>query len=624
MRPFLHRLRPAASALAALVVLAGVSWQAGRWGRDAAIADLGAAARTSLRLHLAALGSELDKHRSVPLVLSQDPDVTALLDHPGDPARVAQVNGKLARLDSRIHAGVIYVMDEGGTTLAASNWQSATSFVGHNFSFRPYFRAAMASGIGTYFAMGTTSLQPGYYLAQRAGDADHVGVVVVKIAFDDMEAAWQGRDEHVFVTDPDGVVLITDLPDWRFRTLGPLTEPLRRALRHNLQFGAAPLAPLPVTARGSRDGGRVVRVAGDDPRRPPRDYLDLAAPVPATGWTLHLLTPLDPAATQGGATAVAIAALASSGLLAAGWFLAYRRTLQRRRARDQQRLLQQLELRVAARTAALTRTNARLMSEIEERRLTESRLRQAQDELVQAAKLAALGQIAASISHEINQPLAAIRSFTDNAAVLLDRRRLGDVAANLASVAQLTDRIAGITRSLKGFARKASTGVEAVSVRAAVEGCLSLLEHRLRRDSILVVRDLPDADIKVWGEEVRLEQVLINLVQNAADALAGRGLSQQAVGSPVPARPAPEIRIAVALRETTVLLSVADNGPGIEPERMEHLFAAFFTTKQAEEGLGLGLSIAQGIVHDFGGEISVANRPEGGAMFTVELRRADG
>jgi two-component system C4-dicarboxylate transport sensor histidine kinase DctB len=300
------------------------------------------------------------------------------------------------------------------------------------------------------------------------------------------------------------------------------------------------------------------------------------------------------------------ALLAEAATASAVCLLLYRRGRARRLLEEKDRIRQELERRVAERTTELSRSNSLLRGEVEERLRAESDLRRAQDDLVQAAKLATLGQLAASLAHEVNQPLAAMRSYADNAAVLLARRRIEDVKANLDSISALTERIAHITQNLKGFARKASGVLGRVPVHASIAGALALLEHRIRRQGVRVSMDLPEAQIRVWAEQVRLEQVLTNILQNALDALKG-------VASP-------EVGISVEAAGERVTIAICDNGPGIAAEDIAHAFAAFVTTKS--DGLGLGLPLSQGIVQDFGGQLTCQAHSGGGAEFTIELRRA--
>jgi two-component system C4-dicarboxylate transport sensor histidine kinase DctB len=300
------------------------------------------------------------------------------------------------------------------------------------------------------------------------------------------------------------------------------------------------------------------------------------------------------------------ALLAEAATASAVFLLLHRRRRARRLLEEKDRLRLELERRVAERTAELSRSNARLRGEVEERLRAEADLRRAQDDLVQAAKLATLGQTAAGIAHEVNQPLAAMRTYSDNAAVLLARGRTEDAKANLASISALTERIAQITQNLKGFARKASGALGPVPVQASVAAAIALLEHRIRLQGVHVSAGLPEAEIRVWAEQVRLEQVLVNVLQNGVDAL--RGVA------------APEIEVSVEAAGERVAIVISDNGPGIRAEDVARVFSAFFTTKS--DGLGLGLSISQGIAEDFGGSLAYRGHPGGGAVFAMELRRA--
>lgn len=571
-----------------LLVSAAVLWQAAQWGRKAALAELRRDAAASLALRAAALRSELEKFRALALVLAEDADVAALLGNPSDRARVDLVNRKLATVAEGTRAPVLYVVDAAGLALAASNWHLATSFVGQDYAFRSYVRAALANGDGEQFASGTVSQRPGYYVARRTGaSGGPIGVVVVKVEFDRLEAEWRQGRGHSFVVDANGMVLISDEPEWRFNSLGTLPEAVRARLRDEMQYGATtPLTPLPLTRPGGaapEDGIATLHRPGAD--RAPESFLEAVASVPDTGWTIHGLEPLAPAVGRRVLSAVLTAGLLLAAIIAATGLILHRRRRLGRQLEAQARARAELERRVDERTREL---------------------RQTQGELVHAAKLAALGQMAASIAHEVNQPLAALRSFSDNAAVLLARGQPEAVEANLTEISSLTGRIADITRELKGFARKASGRLGPVPVRAALDTSIGLVELRLRERGIRVVRQLPEPDLQVVAEQVRLEQVLVNLLQNAIDALAGTA--------------EPQITIAVQRQDACVAITVTDNGPGIAAADASRIFAAFYTTK--ESGLGLGLSISRGIVQEFGGRLTCRAAPQGGASFIVELRMA--
>ncbi|MBP2316786.1 sensor histidine kinase [Azospirillum soli] len=552
------------------------------WTASVAHESLREQGSAQLALYEANLKAELERHAAVPLVLARTPEVAELLSAP-TPDRVATMNRKLEDFARRVGASALYVMDAGGTTIAASNWNSTASFVGQNFSYRPYFRSAMDTGEGHHFALGTTSLIPGYYTAYRVRAENHtqnasLGVVVLKVGFEALEKAWTRGQEKVLVTDRDGIVFITNVDDWRYAAL-PRRLPVARPQKPDPVTEGVPTLPW---AFGGASDRIAVLEAGEE-----RRYLLQSVAMPGGDWTIHALTSLRPASTraqQAGLLAAAVVALTALG----GYALAQRRLAFAERLAIQEEARAELERRVAAATAEL---------------------RAAENELTQAAKLAALGQMSAGIAHEINQPLAAIRSFADNAVVLLERGRPEAVRDNLAEIADLTDRMAAITRHLKGFARRASGTLGAVSVQSAVKQALALLESRLRRDAVAVQAALPPEPVWVTGEDVRLQQVLVNLIGNAADAM----------------RSAPRRCVTVTLEteDDEAVLTVRDTGTGIAETDLPRMFVPFFTTKEAGDGLGLGLSISHGIVEDFGGGMTAGNHPDGGAVFTIRLKRRD-
>lgn len=556
---------PAALYLVAFLspILAFLTMQ---WNEQAAYERLAAQGANRLTLYGTALSSEMEKYRNIPLVLAEDPQVRGLLQHP-DADSVRRLNPRLQTLSDEVGALAIYVLDRQGMTLAASNWADPQhGFVGHRFDFRPYFTEAMEGRPAHYYALGLASLEPGYYQTMPVSDGSAViGAVVVKMTMDRLEKAWAGGAEMVFVTDPHGVVIVTNNPAWRFRSEWPLTAEAEAELRRSRQFGDIPIRPL-----GLVRGERLVTVDN-------RAYVMATKPF-AGEWTLNVLMSVGEArarARDSGLVAALVMALAMAGL----FFLLHRGRMARRHTRD-------LERRVAERTREL---------------------REQQEELVQAAKLAALGQMSAGMAHEVNQPLAALRGYADNAAAFLDRGRAERVRDNLREIVDLTERIAGITGQLKQFARKSSGNPVPVGVAAMVGGGLTLLQGRLRGEGVDLTWTPPADDLRVWGDEVRLQQVLVNLICNALDAMRGTATRR--------------LTLAVVADEAAVTIGVRDSGPGIPENTLSRLFEPFFTTKPTGEGLGLGLCISERILRDLGGGLTGANHPEGGAVFTVTLRR---
>lgn len=574
-----------------LALVAMVAFGASRWARGQAVATTDAAAAELARANAGLLTSELQKFRLLPLVLTEYPDVPALLDAPSV-AVAARVNARLELLAQRTDAAAIYVIDAQGETVAASNHRLPTSFVGQNYGFRPYFRDAIRTGSAELFALGTISGVPGLYLAQRIGTAERPrGVIVVKIEFERVQSAWAEQQGTTIVTDRHGVVIVTGLPDWRFRTLAPLSAASRQAIRTTRQYGDLPLDPLPLAVDGAT--ARVGESA-DDSR-----IATVAAPL--TGSRLQVVMPLRPALASANANArlITLAAL----VLIVGALLLLWRARERRHLQAAARAA--LESQVAERTAELRDTNKQLEAESTERARADRRYREAREELAQASRLGSLGQITAGVAHEINQPVAAIRSFADNALQLLERQDTKRVADNLGRISDLTQRIGTITGELRAFARKRTPEIGAVRVGDAVDSALLLIGDRVRAAGVILERRGAQ-DLKVVADRVRLEQILINLMQNALDALAGC--------------PTPRIRIAVEVTSGGARIDVADNGPGVSEELADQIFTPFVTGR--EEGLGLGLAIARNIAREFGGDLLLTDTALGGACFRLELRTA--
>lgn len=568
--------------------------------RTMVLDDIRTDAAVAAELRVAVLRSEIEKQRTLPVVLAQDPDVRMALRQP-DGGRISALNAKLETLARATRASVIYLMTPNGHTIAASNHQMRDSFVGSNYGFRPYFQRAIDEGQAEHFALGTVSNQPGLYLAQKVADAEGpLGVVVVKTQFDDVEADWRRLPDPTFVTDARDIVLVTSVPDWRFRTTSTIPAEQKAALRTSLQFGDAPLDLLPIHQQPDSTVDATV-----PPNTRPHAYIDVRTDVPTTDWTLHVLAPIAPALSLAEATVHALVLL--GGVLCIGGgalFLSRqnRRALERRREMQARRLL---ETRVEARTAELSVANDQLRTEMAARRRARAAADALQDELAQASKLAALGQIAASVAHEVNQPVAAIRAFSDNARTFLDRGEAQAAHQNLGTISALTERIGAITNELRAFARKTPRAVGTVSVQAVMEGTLLLIGYRLRQQGVELCVQIPEQELVVKGDRIRLEQVMVNLLQNAMEVLAERA----------------DGRIAItATREgETVRITIADNGPGLPETVMAALFTPFTTTKP--NGLGLGLVICHDIIAESGGNLAAHN--ENGAVFTITLPGAD-
>lgn len=589
-------------ALGALAIALTAAFVAGEAARRGAEAELARQAESAAALHAAVLRSELDKHRALPLVLAADADVARLLAS-GQGAEA--IDRKLETLAGQARAAAVYVIDARGVTRAASNWRRPDSFVGADYGFRPYFIGAMRDGAAEFFALGTVSGRPGLYLSRRvtAADGRALGVVVVKVEFDALEAEWRASGEPAWVVDPGGVVLITSVPDWRFRTIEPLDEARRRLTLIDQTLSPEALRPLPFdTPAGPAPALMRATIQGVG-----GDWMHAESGTATPGWTLHLLAPSRGAIESAVALWRAVAVLLVAVVAGIGAVMIRRRQQALGRARREEAQRLDLERRIAERTAALSQANAALSAEIEERRRAEASRELLRDELVQASKLAALGQIVAGVAHEINQPVAAIMTQAETSQAYLERGEPAPARRALARIGELTARIGAITEALRVFSRKSEPRLADVDLKEAVDGALLLVGGRLRQGGVALTLEGLEPGLTVRADKFRLEQVVVNLAKNAAEAMQGR--------------PAPALALSARRADDRVELRISDNGPGLDPAIRGQLFTPFVTSKPT--GLGLGLVICRDIVTGFGGELELASaEKDGGAVFVVRLRAA--
>ncbi|MER1155254.1 two-component system sensor histidine kinase DctB, partial [Pseudomonas aeruginosa] len=541
--------------------------------------------RQTLDLYVANLLGTLRRYEELPQILGGLPVLRQALQQPGDPLLQKIANEALADIRRRTGADVIYLLQPDGTTQVASNWAQADSFVHRNFAFRPYYREAMQGRLARFFGLGTTSIKRGYYFASAVKEGSRIiGVLVVKVDLEHIERLWGNSPEQLLVIDNYGVVILSSREDWRFHASRPLSAAERDEIHANIPYPVQDPKPL-----------RLQQSA----------WLSQSRTLPETGWTVSIYAPrtlierpVRSVLLIGGATLLALLLLLT--LL----------TLSRRHYLDRIALeaeaKRQLEERVLERTRELENANAQLQQEVHEREQAQRELMRAQDEVVQAGKLTALGTMSASISHELNQPLAAIRSYADNARVLLDHQRTEDARGNLEQISDLTTRMASIIAHLKAYARGARRAPENVQLQPAIEDALSMLASRRRAMNVELLRDVPDAPLWVQAGETRLRQILGNLLTNALDALAEKA-------------PPRRLWVIASQDQHGVTLTLRDNGPGFSEDALAHAHEPFFTTKTTAKGLGLGLAICDNLLRALGGRLEMGNHLEGGAVVRLHL-----
>jgi two-component system C4-dicarboxylate transport sensor histidine kinase DctB len=562
-----RRALPTLAAIALfLAAVAGLTAAVWSYGHRQALDQLAQRGEADLTLAADRLTGQLQLYQQMAVLMADHPGLLAADPQP----LLLKAADKTAALD-------VVLVDGAGRVVSSANATEAA-----DLSHRAFFRRALHGALGEEHGLNNRTGRRAYYFAAPRFDANGqvAGALVVVANIDRVEAEWRGARPAVFFTDRAGQVFITNRSEllyWRQVDTG-----LRPPGGEATEFATRMVGP------------HEIWIEDWSPYVPGR-ALHLSRELPVIGMTAQALIDVAPARRLAALQAASLAAI----LLAFGailfWVTGRRRVL----AQANQRL----ETRVSERTAELSAANERLRREVAERVAAEAALKKAQAELVQAGKLSALGQMSAGISHELNQPLMAIQQYAENGTQFLARGNSDVAGENLGRISDLAGRMARIIRNLRAFARNESEPMGQVDIAAVIDSALDLSATRLRQDGIAVVWDAPGMPVWVRGGEVRLGQVIVNLIGNAADAMAGSA----------------DKRLTITLEQgTPVRVRISDTGPGIEdPDR---IFEPFYTTKAvgAAQGMGLGLSISYGLVQSFGGNIHGANGPDG-AVFTVEL-----
>jgi len=614
-----------AVALAMVACCAAAGWGAYAVALQRYVATRAEEAGQRTTFYAQNLRSTLARYESLPRLAALEHVLhVALLEGPqaGDATMRRAANAYLKEVQAATDLAAAHLINTTGLTIAASNWDLPSSFVGQNYAFRPYFAEAMREGLGRFYGVGNTTGETGYFVAAPVREGTKpIGVVVVKVNLDAFEASLARSGDTVLLVDRHGVIFLSSVPEWKYHTLGTLSPEQQTALDATRQYAPHTLTPLDAQARGvpfsADQPPQTVRVA-----LPGKSVSTLRVqyrPVGLLGWQVAVL--IDPRDEQrtalvAGASAAFAMALVFSVFVALR--LRTRRREEQRRARAALREVQRdLEARIAQRTAELTTANTALAGKVEALDAAQRILRETRDAAVQAGKLAVLGQMAAGITHELNQPLTALTTLSDNANQLVERGRIDEVRGNLTHISQLAERMGRIVSHIKAFSRKGDAARAAVSVDEAIRQALMLVETRRRQVGVTVQAPPVPADLAVWANAVRLEQVLVNLIRNAIDATGDVSQTESAV-----------VNVSVEPIENWVRITVRDFGQGIPADVLPRLFEPFFTTKDDGQGLGLGLAISLAIIEDFGGRLEGHNVEDavddgaGGAAFVIELERA--
>ncbi|MGR2803447.1 sensor histidine kinase [Vibrio harveyi] len=539
--------------------------------------------------------NKLDKYAHIPHLLSKDEPLVEALLNPENSAQLEITNRYLESVNGVIEAADTYLIDKWGTTIAASNWRKERSFVGRNFAFRPYFKQAITGQRSQYYALGSTSGKRGYYYSYPIVYAGGViGVVVVKMDLSKIEDNWQQPNSVFVASDPNGIVFMSSRNDWLFKSLQPLEEPTAAEVWASRQY-------LNTTIDSLGFVGDMSLAHTEAKQGYPYNKGTLVVsslPLENLKLTIRVLSPKQSVIwfTMG---YLLVLTLIFTVLFLVGQLIYHRQQRHRQIERIQQEANQKLEYQVMARTAEL-------QAEIAQRIETEQTLRVTQDELVQAAKLAVLGQMSASISHELNNPLAAIRSFAENGKLFLHKEKYERTEDNLTRISALTDRMANISQQLRSFAKKTSGNELAQThLLPVIASAKELMKPAFKSARVTLSTKLIEQDVEVQINTIQLEQVLVNLLTNAIEATKGQENKQV------------HLSIEKDIQAELVWIYVDDNGTGLGEFTFSQLCEPFLTTKQ--NGLGLGLSISQQILAGMNGKLSAQNREQGGARFSICL-----
>jgi two-component system C4-dicarboxylate transport sensor histidine kinase DctB len=532
-------------------------------------------AQNRVSLYRSTLVGELERFQHLPFILSKDPFVIA----GAKGVEREKLSARFASFATKANLDAIYLMDKTGLTIAASNYKNKVTFLNQNYGFRPYFKRAMEGKRGEFFGIGATTSLPGYFIAQmvRGEYGETLGVIAIKLDLSDLSNAWNEGGEMVFVSNSDGVVVLSSNEEWRYKSLAPINENRRKEIALERQFANEKLAPL--NWESLKNNG--VRLSG-------RDYVHANTSVSRLGWNLHFLADESRIKERAWFTIIVATILAFASLTLA---LILR----------SERMKNALKVSQAERRK-LRLANTKLAQEVIERRAAEKRLEKAQVELARNSKLAALGQLSASVTHELGQPISAMKNYIAAAEFDKDEK---DRAESLGNLSGIIARMVNITKQLRFFAKPAEIGMKKIDLRDVWQGVNILVDADIKEAGIKLKLDIAEKPIFIFANQLRLEQVLINLIRNSIAALEGCKKC--------------EIKISIGADKKYAHIIVKDSGHGLGDQSIEQLKEPFHTTRASGSGMGLGLAISAEIIKEHGGELMAENSKISGAIFIIKI-----
>jgi len=517
-------------------------------------------AQTQLRLYLRSLNDTFDRHQHLPFVLAQDFIVLDALS-----ASENQVlNLKFAQIAAQARLEAIYLMDTNGNVLASSNFDKKHSFVGQNYSFRPYFKKALSGKRGNYFGVGATTGRPGYFVSEPVRNELGAikGIIAIKLDVSELQQSWESGGENVLATDRNGIVVLASDYDWLYRAIRQLSSQQLSEISGSKQFGSIAVTQLP----WKHDGTASISVDT-------KSYIHAEDEASHLGWRVHFLLNDGRAQERALLTTVVFGSVITL-LVGIATYL--------RSIRIQSALLNSQSDRVL-----LRKTNKKLEA--------------AHAELAQASKLAALGQLSASVVHELGQPISAFRNYLTAEEISTG----GTHQSTLKKLNGVVDRMENITKQLRFFAKPGDQKIELVHLQDVVSGAMELMQRDIELANVEIDLQIEDQSLSLHGNRLRLEQVLVNLFKNSLAALQEASTSK--------------LQVCLKRSGDYAIITVSDNGLGIGDRNLDQLQEPFHTTRASGDGMGLGLSISSAIIKEHHGWLSAQNVCHGGAVFEVHL-----
>ncbi|MBL1420150.1 MAG: sensor histidine kinase [Alphaproteobacteria bacterium] len=534
-----------------------------------------------LGLYAETLKSKLFELRPLNKILSDHPTIRTALENTHNNDLLNATNKILLKNRNIAVASEVYLLDKDGLTIAASNAGSEGSFVGNNYSYRPYFIQAISGLSGQFYALGTRSNLRGYYFSEPIFKGQEIiGVLVLKVAIDKLENIIKNTDQKLMILDEFGVVFLSNQPEFLYQKTRLLTKDEQENITETRRYNDKQLGNLSMSPLNQFFRSNIVQLFDADGRE---NYIKASLPIAIIGWDITSLTDEKRAITP----SIIIGLVA--GLLSIFMYFLLVSIRSRRRLQAEQ-----MEFK--------NKQAAELERRVEER---SAELKQVQDDLVQTAKLAALGQMSAAISHELSQPLTSITNYIENAKLYLSKQEFNKVEQNIGYIAKLSDKMTAIIHHIKIFASKRPTEINRVSINKVIEETVWFMQSRFQRREVRLEISLPDEDVYIWANNVRIEQVVMNLISNALESMQKSTIKI--------------LNIELSYNDDLATIIIRDTGEGIDEQSIEAIFKPFYTTKEDEQGMGIGLSISRSIIEEYDGILEAFNRPSGGARFEIKL-----